>query len=113
MGKRGPLANPKPGNRPVLAAAGPVPAPASDWSGQTIEQWNGYWTGPAARLAERVDLAAITRLFGLYDQHAKSVAILAQGLVVRGSVGQIRVNPLADHALRLESAILRLENELG
>jgi P27 family predicted phage terminase small subunit len=49
----------------------------------------------------------------MYDQHARSMDVASQTLLVKGSTGQVRVNPLADHALKLEGAIVRLENELG
>ena len=39
--------------------------------------------------------------------------VVRKALVVRGSTGQIRANPLADLALRLDASIVRLENELG
>jgi P27 family predicted phage terminase small subunit len=49
----------------------------------------------------------------MYDQHSRSMDVASQTLLVKGSTGQVRVNPLADHALKLEGAIVRLENELG
>ena len=49
----------------------------------------------------------------MYDQYARVQKVVKKSLVVRGSTGQIRTNPLAEHALKLETQILRLENELG
>jgi P27 family predicted phage terminase small subunit len=125
MGRRGPL--PKDpakllGHRrraprqpaPVAAAAlaGP-PEPRAEWREETQASWRAYWASDMAVLALDVDAPAVARLFAMYDQHARSMEAVSQALVVRGSTGQLRTNPLADHALRLESAIVRLENELG
>ena len=41
------------------------------------------------------------------------LACVGKALVVKGSTGQIRANPLADLALKLEGSIGRLEGELG
>jgi P27 family predicted phage terminase small subunit len=49
----------------------------------------------------------------MYDQYSRVQKVVKKSLVVRGSTGQIRTNPLAEHALKLETQILRLENELG
>lgn len=123
MGRRGPL--PKDPDkllghrrrtpRPVLAP--PVsdiqPEPRAEWREETKTAWRAYWSSDMAVLALDVDLPAVTRLFGMYDQHARAMEVVSQALVVRGSTGQIRANPLADLALKLESSIGRLEGELG
>jgi P27 family predicted phage terminase small subunit len=90
-----------------------VPPAPDGLTEEIAARWETYWRSPAATISDPVDMAAIQRLFGLYSQHQKASEVVAQGLVVKGSVGQIRVNPLADHVLKLESAILRLETELG
>ncbi|HLX35883.1 MAG TPA: P27 family phage terminase small subunit [Candidatus Limnocylindrales bacterium] len=124
MGRRGPLPKdpekllghrrraprPTPGPRPDAAGQ---PEPRAEWREDTRASWRAYWASDLALLALEVDSPAIARLFAMYDQHARSMEAVSQALVVRGSTGQIRANPLADHALRLESAIVRLENELG
>jgi P27 family predicted phage terminase small subunit len=124
MGRRGPLPKdpekllghrrrtPRATPGPSTAASG-QPEPRADWRDDTKTSWQAYWSSDLALLALDVDSPAIARLFAMYDQHARSMEAVSQALVVRGSTGQIRTNPLADHALRLESAIVRLENELG
>lgn len=124
MGRRGPL--PKDpekllGHRRRTPRANPgsaastmaLPEPRQEWRDETQASWRAYWASDLALVALDVDAPAIARLFAMYDQHARSMEAVSQALVVRGSTGQIRTNPLADHALRLESAIVRLENELG
>jgi P27 family predicted phage terminase small subunit len=90
-----------------------TPDPKADWLDSTKTAWAVYWRSDVARIVLDVDAPSIFRLFSLYDQHERSMDVVRMALVVKGSTGQIRTNPLADHALKLEGVILRLENELG
>jgi P27 family predicted phage terminase small subunit len=124
MGKRGPLAKPadraQGHRRRELSIVGAeeaptikVPRPPKGLAVDVRKAWAAYWRSPMARLAQDVDRPAITRLFRLYDQHERAMAALQVALVVKGSQGQVRVNPVADYVSKLEVQILRLENELG
>lgn len=90
-----------------------VPDPRDDWRDDTKAAWRNYWASELAVLAIQVDTQLLFRLFGMYDQYARAMDIVAKALIVKGSTGQIRTNPLAEHALRLDASILRLEAELG
>ena len=123
MGRRGPL--PKDpdallGHRSKAERARPAapgtfrPPRASDgWLPATRAAWRAFWASEMAAVASAVDLPAIGRLFAMYDQHSRAMEVVSKALVVRGSTGQIRANPLADLALKLEGSIGRLEGELG
>ncbi len=124
MGRRGPL--PKDpdallGHRAKAERARPASAPGAfrppraraDWLPSTRAAWRAFWASDMASVAAAVDLPAIGRLFAMYDQHARAMEVVGRALVVRGSTGQIRANPLADLALKLEGSIGRLEGELG
>lgn len=124
MGRRGPL--PKDpdallGHRSKAPRAPSAPAPGAfrppraraDWLPATRAAWRAFWASDMASVAAAVDLPAIGRLFAMYDQHARAMEVVGKALVVRGSTGQIRANPLADLALKLEGSIGRLEGELG
>ena len=124
MGKRGPLAKPPDnaqGHRSrelqIISGSSELkddpPKPTRGWLKQTRERWHEYWISDVAGVAQKVDIPAVERLFGMYDQYARVQKVVKKSLVVRGSTGQIRTNPLAEHALKLETQILRLENELG
>ena len=124
MGSRGPLAKPPEeaqGHRKrelqIITGSNELkenpPKPTRGWLKQTRDRWYEYWKSDVAGVAQRVDLPAAERLFGMYDQYARVQKVVKKSLVVRGSTGQIRTNPLAEHALKLENQILRLENELG
>jgi P27 family predicted phage terminase small subunit len=90
-----------------------TPEPPEGLRDEIRDRWVAYWKTDAALLVEDSDMAVVRRLFVLYDQHARAMDIVTQALAVKGSMGQIRVNPLADHALKLEAQILRLESELA
>ena len=121
MGRRGPM--PKPADkvlghrrrRPPVPKDLPPQRPAGrdDWLPTVTAAWETYWASELARLSLDVDLPSIYRLFDMYDQHGRAMDVVRKALVVRGSTGQIRANPLADLALRLDASIVRLENELG
>lgn len=96
---------------PVEVQRAPDPNPA--WLDSTKAAWAAYWRSDISRIVLDVDAPSISRLFALYDQHERAMDVVRKALVVKGSTGQIRTNPLADHALKLEGVILRLENELG
>jgi len=42
----------------------------------------------------------LSGVFGMYDQYARVQKVVKKSLVVRGSTGQIRTNPLAEHAFK-------------
>ena len=90
-----------------------VPAARAEWRPETRAAWRAFWRSEMAGVTAAVDLPAIGRLFAMYDQHARAMEVVGKALVVKGSTGQIRANPLADLALKLEGSIGRLEGELG
>lgn len=123
MGRCGPL--PKPAERqqghrqarPKLellpAAEERAPAPPAGLSNELADAWSAYWRSDVARVASEVDLPLIRRLWGMYGQYEQAIEVVEKAIVVKGSTGQIRTNPLADYAFKLAGQILRLEEELG
>lgn len=125
MGSRGPLPKEegKRQNRRARAnlklieqhdpAAVVVPAPPDGLSDQQQESWQDFWASELSQLVKATDLASVRRLWAYYQQHADLTAIFEKGRMVAGSQGQPRLNPALDGLMKLEGAILRLENELG
>jgi P27 family predicted phage terminase small subunit len=121
MGKRGPL--PKPSDKAqghrshelVVLDGGrnKIPPVPKNLTPAVRRAWRAYWTSEVSSVATEVSRPAIRRLFELYDQRERSMEMVRTALMVRGSVNQLRMNPAAEFVLRLEPAILRLENELG
>jgi P27 family predicted phage terminase small subunit len=89
------------------------PDPPDGLSPERIADWNRYFGSQLAGLVQETDMSAVRRLWNYYQQHDELTEIFAKSRLVAGSTGQPRMNPAADALLKLETAILRLENELG
>lgn len=126
MGKRGPLPQPTTRSshrkRPESAIAAvvqlPSPRPRIPTAPKglltsTRRSWRAFWTSNLANVVTEVHLPGLRRLFQLYDQRDRAWHALEAAMFVKGSVGQVRLNPAGDFVLRLEQKILRLENEFG
>ena len=90
-----------------------VPDPPDGLSASNLESWDEFWHSELSQLVKRTDLASVRRLWDYYQQHEDLTGIFAKGRMVAGSQGQPRLNPALDGIMKLEGAILRLENELG
>jgi len=90
-----------------------VPDPPEGLSASNLESWDEFWHSELSQLVKRTDLASVRRLWDYYQQHEDLTGIFAKGRMVAGSQGQPRLNPALDGIMKLEGAILRLENELG
>ena len=125
MGSRGPLGRPdreRQGHRASKAIeVAPatdtvsVPNPPAGLLPSTLDAWHAYWRSSPAQVATEADHQAILRLFVLADEFRRCTQAVrsTNERVVEGSVGQVKMNPLSDYALKLEAAIGRLETELG
>jgi P27 family predicted phage terminase small subunit len=60
-----------------------------------------------------IDMEVVSRLFEHYRQYDRAVAALGTAMFVTVSPNQVKANPALDAVLKLDTAILRLENELG
>jgi P27 family predicted phage terminase small subunit len=100
---------------PVLTAVAlqGVPEPPEGLLESTLEAWRTYWRSDVAQAVGDENRVTVRRLFELIDQRDRAMEIVRQTLVVRGSKDQLRLNPVADLVTKLETAILRLETELG
>lgn len=118
MGKRGPIAKPSSQlhgrSKPNLTLLeGEDFDPGDPPFAHQREEWDIYWGSPAGAVARPEDKPAVVRLFKLRANFEASLAIASEEPQVNGSTGQVRPNPFFDTALKLETAITRLENELG
>jgi P27 family predicted phage terminase small subunit len=90
-----------------------IPEPPAGLDEARRESWREFFESELSQLVNGTDLSAVNRLWAYYQQHADLTAIFAKGRMVAGSTGQPRLNPALDGLMKLETAILRLENELG
>lgn len=125
MGKRGPLPKEEGARQRRRASTNlrlidrydveevTVPEPPEGLSPERLADWDRYFHSPLAGLVKDTDLSVVRRLWNYYQQHDELTAIFAKSRLVAGSTGQPRMNPAHDALMKMEAAILRLENELG
>ena len=90
-----------------------IPQPPENLSDDRIADWYRYFQSPLAGLVSDTDLSVVRRLWTYYQQHDELTEIFQKSRLVAGSTGQPRMNPAHDALMKMETAILRLENELG
>lgn len=91
----------------------PPPAPLRGWRKATRDAWVSYWRSEVSAAAQDVDLPSLRRLFTMLDVQAQCWARYAAEPYVDGSKGQPVSNPALDDALKLERAVVALEDRLG
>ena len=94
-------------------AAVVVPEPPDGLGETHSDSWAEFWGSELSQLVKATDMAAVRRLWSYYQQHEDLTRVFDRSRLVSGSQGQPRLNPALDGLMKLEGAILRLENELG
>lgn len=93
-------APPKPGGKALLAV--------------TVQAWEAFWSSPAlAGLVQPADLAALHRLFVLYDDRERMERAYRAQPFTAGSTGQMVVNPAAREIASMDPRISQLEDRFG
>lgn len=102
---------------PAAPPASPAvpPLPPGTWLKVTKERWERFWTSPIAWHTDRdCDDPVVLRWIRAFDRWERANRALSrQGMIVEGSTGQDRLNPLAAYIDRLETAMRREERQLG
>ena len=75
--------------------------------------WDQFWGSKLASLVLPEAQPALGRLFWLYDERERLAKAFRKKRFVAGSMGQPRLNPLAEQLGRLDSQILPLEDRFG
>ena len=92
----------------------PVPRAPPGLLAVSRKRWRAYWLSTLAQAVDRqVDLPLIERWISLSDEYERVTAILRQTRLVKGSVGQPTLNPLASYTFSLAGEIRAAETELG
>ena len=80
----------------------------------TRERWAAFWGSPLANVIESdTDLAALYRLFSLYDDRERAHREYRKKPMVVGSTGQPRVNPMWSVVKDCDTEIRQLEDRFG
>jgi P27 family predicted phage terminase small subunit len=90
-----------------------VPEAPEGMAEAQLESWSEFWSSELSQLVKGTDMGAVRRLWSYYQQHEDLTRVFDRSRLVSGSQGQPRLNPALDGLMKLEGAILRLENELG
>lgn len=127
MGRRGPVAKPaelrqnrikRPEIGLVRAPLGEVapliPRPPPGLTAASRRRWTTYWTSKVAGAADRQsDLHRVERWIVSVDEYEKVNDVFRKTRLVKGSMGQPVLNPLAAYLAQLRADLAQAENELG
>ena len=89
------------------------PTATRGWRKSTKDAWADYWASDVSGASEAVDMPTLRRLFTMRDVQAECWARYEGSPYVDGSKGQPVANPALDDALKLERAIVALEDRMG
>ena len=99
---------------PVVAREVPAVPRGERWLAVTRERWEAFWGSPVASIVDaESDLPALGRLWAMYDELERCRRAFRAQRYVKGSAGQQRLNPVADHIRALEPLIRALEDRFG
>ena len=91
----------------------PTPAPGTRWLKASRQWWANAWTESIAETWTSSDRPMVVRLLSLVETRERAYRGVAQGLLVKGSMGQLVLNPVARYMLSLDGEIRQLEDRLG
>lgn len=93
--------------------AGDRPPAGRSWRKAVTEAWDAFWAGDAAEVVQPEHHHAVRRLFDLRDLQARAFEQYRKRPFVDGSMGQPVTNPAFADAMKLEAAIVALEDRFG
>lgn len=91
-----------------------APEPAEHWLAATVIEWWSWWGSPAARyISPESETAIVCRMFDLLDRAAVCEEAAVGCFLVKGSTGQMVINPLLKYAQSLRDEARKDEATLG
>ncbi len=106
-------------NRPqrdlVVIAGGlnATPEPDAKWLVGTKREWAAFFASDQAASLDGATLPGVVRMFAMRDLQSRAWARYKKQPYVDGSQGQPVANPAFDEAMKLERAIVALEDRYG
>jgi P27 family predicted phage terminase small subunit len=107
-----PLVVVPPGERSPGRPPSPLP-PRRRWLRATERAWEAFWGSDVASLVTEADMPAIERLHDLRDERERALRGYRKERLVKGSMGQRVINPLAKAMMALDAEIRALEDRFG
>ena len=105
---------PRLGIVPARTEQAVVPKPPTGLSAKSRRVWRNYWQSQVSGAADQLaDMPRIERWITQLDEYEKVWQVFVKTRLVKGSKGQVSLNPLAGHLATLETQITRAEKELG
>ena len=109
--------NSKPGRFAVvvpLARSASVPACPPGFLDDVEGRWLSFWSSDVANAVDRQsDMPAVIRLFTLYDERERGLQSFRRERLVRGSQGQVVLNPIGRLMAAWDAEIRQLEDRFG
>lgn len=97
----------------LAPAAPPAPEPPEELLKSTAALWNEFWSSDIARAWQGPDIDGLRRLIVYRDEWQRMINAHRAHRFVEGSMGQAKVSPALEVALKLEAAMGRLAADLG
>lgn len=92
----------------------PVPLPPRGLLPRSRVRWRGYWESLVARAVDPVaDLHLVERWIRSVDEYERVLPVFEKTRLVKGSMGQLVMNPLGAYLQHLKSELWKCESELG
>lgn len=99
---------------PAREPAAIVPKPPSGLLVSTRKVWRAYWESQVSNAADQqADLHRLHRWIHYVDEYERCSDEFRAQRLVKGSMGQPVLNPLATYLATIEANISRAENEMG
>jgi P27 family predicted phage terminase small subunit len=108
-----PLALPDENTAEALPAENTAPQPPAGLLKATRNRWLEFWRSELASVVTPTDVPALERLYTLYDERERALRDFRKARMVRGSQGQMVLNPMGRLVKDLDSEIRALEDRFG
>lgn len=91
-----------------------LPKPPAGLLKVSKDRWADFWGSPVADAVDRrSDMHRVTRWITAVDEYERCMPVLRKTRLVKGSMGQPVLNPLAGYLAQVEASLRAAEADLG